>query len=130
MALYAHVLNSGPQDETAIIKYIKYDNFDEAEVAHKFGPLPLPIRIIPVVRLTDPTISDPATERLGNMLTTVEPTQVTRVQQIVAIPQEEQDAVTEREQAKAAYDSLMDDTATATQVKRILARLLKDQYGD
>ena len=128
MAKYAHIQNS----DDSILKVVDYDNFDAAAVAHKFGA-DKAVRIIPVVVLADPTISDPATERLGPYQNTVQATEVQRQRTVVAIPQEEQDAKTELDQIKAVANDIRDGVGTATQrlqrLERAVFRILKDQYG-
>ena len=125
---YAHILNA----DNSIIKTAKYDNFDAAAVAHKFGA-DKEVRIVPVEKLADPTIANPLTERYGAINTVVEPTRVTKQRTVVAIPQEEQDAATELTAIKAVALDLKNGVGTAAEriarCERVLFRMLKDQYG-
>jgi hypothetical protein len=81
---YAHILNA----DDSIIKEVKYDNFDAAAVAHKFGP-DNAVRIVPVEKLANEVVADPITQRLGPQVTTVEPTRVTKQQTVVALTSDE-----------------------------------------
>ena len=102
-------------------------------MSHKFGP-DKEKRIIPVVKLDDPGISDPSAERLGPIETVVEATRVTKQRTIATIPQEEIDNKTELNAIKAVAQDLKNGAGTATKrlerVERVLFRMLKDQYGN
>ena len=122
---YAYILNA----DESIVKHEDYDNFDAASVAHKYGPDKAQ-RIIPVVKLDDPTISDPLTERFGARIVTVEADRVTWQRGIEAISQEEQDDAAERQTIKGWHQRFKDGTATNLQAQRAIARLIKETYGD
>ena len=129
MSKYAYVKNS----DDSVFKIVDYDQFDASKVAHKFGP-GKEYRIVPVVRLADPPISNPATTRLGPVATSVESDRVTRQRTVVAIPQAEQDAASEIAQIKAVALDLKNGVGTSAQriqrVERAVYRLLKEIYGD
>lgn len=132
MAKYAYIKNAEGANPDEFIKAVDYDNFDAAAVAHKFG-LAHAVRIIPIVRLTDPTISDTSAETYGGMNRVIESTRVTRQRSIVAIPQDERDERTELLAIKAVALDLKNGVGTAGQrlarCERVLFRILKDQYG-
>ena len=107
-------------------------NFDPATVAHKFDARPVNDLVKPAI--------DPATQKYGVILYTVNPADVDATLEVLAKTQEEQDAYTqnqldetERAQAKAVYQDLKDGTGTQLErlvrAERVAARLLRDAYG-
>lgn len=128
MANYAEIDNA---TET-IIKSRRYDNFDPAAVAHKFGPLPLPTRIIPIVKGVDDVITNPLTQELARE-EVITATEVTRRRAIVAMSQEDQDDAAEIEAIKAAASLIRDHSGTNAErlnrVETALFRLIKDKYS-
>jgi hypothetical protein len=142
--LYAKILNA----DNSIDEERRMENFDAAAVAHKFGP-DKEYRIIPIERLADPVGFDPATHRLSGQTEVVEPTRVTRVRNVVAIPQAELDDNAELDQVKtgiatlqSAITAIQNGTGDAIGVKasrmentiiklcRAVIRMAKDQYGE
>ena len=114
------------------------DNFDPAEVAHKFD-----FRI--VIVQTDP-VFDPLTHRLvggsniANWDFVINPSDVEATRKVIALTQEEIDQATqdatdqaERDQAKALYQDLKSGAGNNNdrllRVEMVLARLLRDAYG-
>jgi hypothetical protein len=104
------------------------DNFDPAEVAHKFD-----WRIISLQ--PDPAF-DPATQKLQGFDYVVNPSDVEATPTVVALNQAELDALAEqaeRDIAKGFYQDLKDGAGNnaerLTRVETVAARLLKDAYG-
>ncbi len=108
------------------------DNFNPSAVTHKFD-----FRLVNV--LLDPAF-DSSIEELKGWTYTINPNSVDAQRVVVALSQEEmdenaQDEIdrTERNQARAAYQNLIDGVGTNAErlvrVERITARLLRDRYG-
>ncbi len=103
------------------------DNFDPAEVAHKFD-----WRII--VLQSDPAF-DPATEKLQGFDYVVNPADVEATKTVVPLTADELDALAdeaERVIARSFYDDLKagvgNNAQRLTRVERVAARLLRDAY--
>ena len=121
---YAEILNA----DDSIIKEKNYDSFDADAVSHKFGP-DKEKRIIPVVKLDDPTIDDTATHQFGPVVVVVEATRVTKQRTVVAIPQEQLDRMATDETLKSWIPTFAAKNATNNQVQRVLEELLKRSVG-
>lgn len=109
------------------------DNFDPAEVTHKFD--------FRVVNAQPDPVFDPLTHKIirnddiANWDFVVNANDVEATRKVVALTQGEIDAATEvatnqaeRDQAKTFYAALKAGTATNAQVQKVVARLLKDAY--
>jgi len=103
------------------------DNFEPTEVLHKFD-----WRIIVVQ--PDP-VFDPATEKLQGFDYVVNPADVEATRAVVALNQDELDALAdqaERDIAKALYLDLKNGVGTSVErivrIEKVAARLLKDAY--
>ena len=103
------------------------DNFDPAEVAHKFD--------FRIVNVQPNPVFDPDTHKLLGWDYVINVDSVDATPAVVALTQAEIDARTEaatdtdeRETAKTFYAALVAGTATNAQVQRVVARLLKDAY--
>lgn len=121
---YAKVQNS----TNSIVGEKKYDSFDAAAVAHKFGP-DKEFRIIPIVRLDDPVIDTPETHRYGPQVETVKDTVVERVRSVIPIPQEELDAKAELDLWKNRHDMFDSGSATNAQVQKYIAFQIRKDLG-